>query len=406
MQKVNAFFRDLAIVLNNEKGGINKKEEETDRNIKRMQQTVHLNLRAGSFAKMFYSTKSTFTKSPFPDYINKPSFPFSEGTENVLDTSAKAGQTSGALCFAELSEVWRFRSRIKEPIDHHRRDTADVQPGLRGKRNEAPRPRPRAGEGTGEFLDPRQSFMSLGRAGLQCSGVFMVVSTADPGEQEFQLCREVFFGDKGCGDLEIRREEQGLRFRMTNEQTFCLMVSKRRHPKTRNTELTEELKVITEEEGRIEPPSNTKKHTTVSSEAVVSSAHSFRQPPSKKRSNFFSRKMLMAGSGERERRTLSDCLIALTPQPWLNISPIGHRLWWSINSLKRALVGRRATLTHRPQSRTLGQARSLTPECRLMRRLGHEEDSYLTQSAFFFASITASQKEETAPQFRNSRSAP
>ncbi|KAF9821064.1 hypothetical protein SFRURICE_000999 [Spodoptera frugiperda] len=34
--------------------------------------------------------------------------------------------------------------------------------------------------------DPRQSFMSLGRAGLQCSGVFMVVSTVDPGLQELQ----------------------------------------------------------------------------------------------------------------------------------------------------------------------------------------------------------------------------
>uniref|UniRef100_A0A2H1W3S0 SFRICE_021100 n=1 Tax=Spodoptera frugiperda TaxID=7108 RepID=A0A2H1W3S0_SPOFR len=28
--------------------------------------------------------------------------------------------------------------------------------------------------------------MSLGRAGLQCSGVFMVVSTVDPGLQELQ----------------------------------------------------------------------------------------------------------------------------------------------------------------------------------------------------------------------------
>ncbi|KAF9798294.1 hypothetical protein SFRURICE_012891 [Spodoptera frugiperda] len=31
-----------------------------------------------------------------------------------------------------------------------------------------------------------QSFMSLGRAGLQCSGVFMAVSTVDPGLQELQ----------------------------------------------------------------------------------------------------------------------------------------------------------------------------------------------------------------------------
>ncbi|KAF9795912.1 hypothetical protein SFRURICE_017776 [Spodoptera frugiperda] len=34
----------------------------------------------------------------------------------------------------------------------------------------------------------KQSFMSLGRAGLQCSGVFMVVSTVDPGLQELQRC--------------------------------------------------------------------------------------------------------------------------------------------------------------------------------------------------------------------------
>ncbi|KAF9787556.1 hypothetical protein SFRURICE_001608 [Spodoptera frugiperda] len=32
----------------------------------------------------------------------------------------------------------------------------------------------------------KQSFISLGRAGLQCSGVFMFVSTVDPGLQELQ----------------------------------------------------------------------------------------------------------------------------------------------------------------------------------------------------------------------------
>ncbi|KAF9823169.1 hypothetical protein SFRURICE_016062 [Spodoptera frugiperda] len=32
----------------------------------------------------------------------------------------------------------------------------------------------------------QRSFMSLGRAGLQCSGVCMVVSTVDPGLQELQ----------------------------------------------------------------------------------------------------------------------------------------------------------------------------------------------------------------------------
>ncbi|KAF9797804.1 hypothetical protein SFRURICE_017999 [Spodoptera frugiperda] len=36
------------------------------------------------------------------------------------------------------------------------------------------------------WLVRRQSFMSLGRAGLQCSGVFMFVSTVDPGAQELQ----------------------------------------------------------------------------------------------------------------------------------------------------------------------------------------------------------------------------
>ncbi|KAF9807513.1 hypothetical protein SFRURICE_006009 [Spodoptera frugiperda] len=34
--------------------------------------------------------------------------------------------------------------------------------------------------------DPRQLFLSKRRAGLQCSGVFMFVSTVDPGLQELQ----------------------------------------------------------------------------------------------------------------------------------------------------------------------------------------------------------------------------
>ncbi|KAF9793664.1 hypothetical protein SFRURICE_002323, partial [Spodoptera frugiperda] len=38
--------------------------------------------------------------------------------------------------------------------------------------------------------DPRQSFMSLEREGLQCSGVFIVVSTVDPGLQELQQFQE------------------------------------------------------------------------------------------------------------------------------------------------------------------------------------------------------------------------
>ncbi|KAF9794663.1 hypothetical protein SFRURICE_019541 [Spodoptera frugiperda] len=38
----------------------------------------------------------------------------------------------------------------------------------------------------------KQSFMSLRRAGLQCSGVFMVVSTGDPGLQELQRYRRMW----------------------------------------------------------------------------------------------------------------------------------------------------------------------------------------------------------------------
>ncbi|KAF9807633.1 hypothetical protein SFRURICE_008846 [Spodoptera frugiperda] len=46
-------------------------------------------------------------------------------------------------------------------------------------------------KGLMQFLqeDNIQSFISLGRAGLQCSGVFMVVSTVDPGLQELQRLR-------------------------------------------------------------------------------------------------------------------------------------------------------------------------------------------------------------------------
>ncbi|KAF9404699.1 hypothetical protein HW555_014213, partial [Spodoptera exigua] len=84
MQKVNAFFSNLAIVLNKEKTVWNKTEEETDRNHKGVQQTIHLNLRAGSLANIFRSSK-----------INKPLFLFPGRIENVLGTSARTGPTTG-----------------------------------------------------------------------------------------------------------------------------------------------------------------------------------------------------------------------------------------------------------------------------------------------------------------------
>ncbi|KAF9797115.1 hypothetical protein SFRURICE_019736 [Spodoptera frugiperda] len=42
--------------------------------------------------------------------------------------------------------------------------------------------------------DQRQSLMSLERAGFQCSGVIMLVSTVDPGLQELQRFWEVVAG--------------------------------------------------------------------------------------------------------------------------------------------------------------------------------------------------------------------
>ncbi|KAF9799950.1 hypothetical protein SFRURICE_013687 [Spodoptera frugiperda] len=65
------------------------------------------------------------------------------------------------------------------------------------------------------------------------------------------------------------------------------------------------------------------------------------------------------------------------------------------------LVGRRTTLARRPQARTYGGRRlsrgPRRPEC-LSRRLGREEVRSLTRPASSLASMTASQKEETASQ--------
>ncbi|KAH9636857.1 hypothetical protein HF086_010199, partial [Spodoptera exigua] len=77
-----------------------QEREETDRNDKGVQQTIHLNLRAGSLANIFHSTKSTPTKSTLkmhkpPDYVNKPLFLFPGRIENVLGTSARTGPTTG-----------------------------------------------------------------------------------------------------------------------------------------------------------------------------------------------------------------------------------------------------------------------------------------------------------------------
>ncbi|CAH0695771.1 unnamed protein product [Spodoptera exigua] len=58
------------------------------------------------------------------------------------------------------------------------------------------------------------------------------------------------------------------------------------------------------------------------------------------------------------------------------------------------VVGRRATLTRRPQARAYGGHRSSLDPRRTECRLLQEEDS-LTRSTSFFASITASHKEET-----------
>ncbi|KAF9408902.1 hypothetical protein HW555_011565 [Spodoptera exigua] len=95
MQKVNAFFSNLAIVLNKEKTVWNKTEEETDRNDKGVQQTIHLNLRAGSLANIFRSTKSTLKLHTPPDYVNEHLFLFPGRIENVLGTSARTGPTTG-----------------------------------------------------------------------------------------------------------------------------------------------------------------------------------------------------------------------------------------------------------------------------------------------------------------------
>uniref|UniRef100_A0A2H1VYW9 SFRICE_016170 n=1 Tax=Spodoptera frugiperda TaxID=7108 RepID=A0A2H1VYW9_SPOFR len=44
----------------------------------------------------------------------------------------------------------------------------------------------KCGRAFNDEMDPIGSFMSLGCAGLQCSGVFMVVSSVDPGLQKLQ----------------------------------------------------------------------------------------------------------------------------------------------------------------------------------------------------------------------------
>uniref|UniRef100_A0A2H1VV95 SFRICE_030006 n=1 Tax=Spodoptera frugiperda TaxID=7108 RepID=A0A2H1VV95_SPOFR len=79
----------------------------------------------------------------------------------------------------EVREVWEVREcclsgypsmfDLHSPVPHHA--STQTQYPLTGDNS---------------LRDPRQSFMSLGRAGLQCSGVFMVVSTVYPGLQKLQ----------------------------------------------------------------------------------------------------------------------------------------------------------------------------------------------------------------------------
>ncbi|KAF9405547.1 hypothetical protein HW555_013769, partial [Spodoptera exigua] len=121
---------EKAIVLNKEKTVWNKTEEETDRNDKGVQQTIHLNLRARPLANIFRSTKSTPTISTLklytpPDYVNEPLFLFPERIENILGTSVRTGPTTVVANLNQInstSSPWSAYSTV--PITFNKFSTS------------------------------------------------------------------------------------------------------------------------------------------------------------------------------------------------------------------------------------------------------------------------------------------
>ncbi|CAH0697929.1 unnamed protein product [Spodoptera exigua] len=88
--------------------------------------------------------------------------------------------------------------------------------------------------------------------------------------------------------------------------------------------------------------------------------------------------------------------LPMTFQPFRAPSVVVYRLFEARGTLRAVrsglvLVGRRAALIRRPQTRAYGGRRSSfdprRPECRLLRWLGREKDSSLTRFASSFASI-------------------
>ncbi|CAH1642640.1 unnamed protein product [Spodoptera littoralis] len=92
MKMVNAFFRDLKIVLNKNKKPL-RSMKETERNDKGLKDPKIPNLRARLFTTKSIQTKSTLKLHKFPNYVSKPLFPIPVLTENVLRTSATSVST-------------------------------------------------------------------------------------------------------------------------------------------------------------------------------------------------------------------------------------------------------------------------------------------------------------------------
>ncbi|CAH1642665.1 unnamed protein product [Spodoptera littoralis] len=92
MKMVNAFFRDLKIVLNKNKKPL-RSMKETERNDKGVKDTKIPILRARLFTPKSIQTKSTLKLHKFPNYVSKPLFPIPVLTENILRTSATSVST-------------------------------------------------------------------------------------------------------------------------------------------------------------------------------------------------------------------------------------------------------------------------------------------------------------------------